>query len=321
VKRVLITGSGGFVGRILVDATADRGFEVWGADRAPSESFSGERQLSVDLTNETAVGKLLDQAQPDAIVHLAGQASVHRSFEEPIETILNNTLPILYILDRLRAGPGTCRLLTVGSADEYGPVASPDLLPLREEGPVEPNNPYALAKSIQNQYCGGYATLYGLDVVMTRSFNHTGAGQRDTFVLPSFARQVAEIKLGRREPVIRVGNLDVKREFLDVRDVCDAYLALLERGRRGETYNVCSGISYGLRDMLERLCAIAGVEVTIEVDPERLRPVDTPELRGDPAKIESDTEWRAKTPIEDTLRSLVEYWEGVVGTEGDQKAS
>lgn len=321
MKRILVTGSGGFVGRVLVDKMSERGFEVWGADRAPSERFSGERQLSVDLTNEESVAKLLEQSRPEGIVHLAAQASVAKSFDAPIETILTNTLPVLYILDGLRARSESCRLLVIGSADEYGPVASPDVLPLREDGPVNPNNPYALAKSIQNQYCTGFSTLYGLDVVMTRSFNHTGAGQRDVFVLPSFARQIAEIKLGRREPVIRVGNLDVKRDFLDVRDVCDAYMALLERGNRGLTYNVCSGRSYGLRDLLDRLCDIAGVEVKIEVDPDRLRPADTPELRGDPARILNDTGWSPQTPIEETLRSLYESWEREISDSEDTKTN
>jgi len=317
VKRILVTGSGGFVGRVLVDKLSKLGFEVWGADRAPSQSFNGERQLSVDLTSESSVSKLLEQSRPEGIVHLAAQASVAKSFESPVETILTNTLPVLYLLDGLRERTGSCRLLAIGSADEYGPVASPDTLPLREDGPVNPNNPYALAKSIQNQYCAGFSASYGLDVVMTRSFNHTGAGQRDVFVLPSFARQIAEIKLGRREPVIRVGNLDVKRDFLDVRDVCDAYIALLERGRRGLTYNVCSGLSYGLRDLLDRLCEIAGVEVKIEVDPDRLRPADTPELRGDPARLERDTGWSPRIPVEETLRSLYESWEREIGESED----
>jgi GDP-4-dehydro-6-deoxy-D-mannose reductase len=319
VKRVLITGSGGFVGKVLVEKMAALGFEVWGADRAPSERFAGKHQLSVDLTNEGAVCKLMDQAQPEWIVHLAAQASVRRSFDEPIETILTNTLPILYILDCLKARPGACRLLAIGSADEYGPVASPDQLPLTEDSPVAPNNPYALAKSIQNQYCRGYATLYGLDVLMTRSFNHTGAGQRDTFVLPSFARQLAQIKLDRRDPVLRVGNLDAKRDFLDVGDVCEAYTALLDKGSKGETYNVCSGNSYRIRDLLDKLCELSGTDVEIEVDPDRLRPSDTPELRGDPSKIGADTGWSPSTPIDDTLRSLLAYWEGVLSSEDSTK--
>jgi GDP-4-dehydro-6-deoxy-D-mannose reductase len=321
VTRVLITGNGGFVGRVLVEKMAVRGYEVWGADRAPMESgFKGARQLSVDLTNQSGVVKVLDQAQPEAIVHLAAQASVRRSFDEPIETILNNTLPVLYMLDHLRAHKTACRLLVVGSADEYGPVDSPDELPLREDSPVRPTNPYALAKSIQNQYGTGYALLYGTDVVATRSFNHTGAGQRDAFVLPSFAKQITEIKLGRRDPVIHAGNLDVRRDFVDVRDVCEAYIALLEKGKKGETYNVCSGRSYRLRDLLDRLCELAGVDVRIEVDADRLRPVDTPELRGDNAKIRAHTGWSPQTPIEETLGSLLDYWARALAVEENTKA-
>jgi GDP-4-dehydro-6-deoxy-D-mannose reductase len=313
VKRILVTGSAGFVGRALVGKLVDGGYTVWGADRDPDERFAGERQVAIDLTDEAAVGAMLERACPDFIVHLAAQASVKQSFGNPVETILNNTLPILYILDWLRSEPASCRLLAVGSADEYGPVATPDALPLREDGAVNPGNPYAMAKSVQNFYCRGYASLYGVDAVVTRSFNHTGAGQRDSFVLSSFARQVAETKLAYREPVIKVGDLEVRRDFLDVRDVCDAYLALLQRGKRGETYNVCSGQSFRLRDMLDRLCEVAGVKVEIVVDPERLRPADTPELRGDPAKIRNDTGWEPRIPIEDTLRSLVRYWERALG--------
>jgi GDP-4-dehydro-6-deoxy-D-mannose reductase len=146
-------------------------------------------------------------------------------------------------------------------------------------------------------------------VVATRSFNHTGAGQSDVFVLSSFARQIAEIKAGRREAVLRVGNLDVKRDFLDVRDVCAAYVALLEKGEAGETYNVCSGRSYRIRDLLDRLCSLSGVEVEVRVDPERLRPVDMPELLGDASKLEAATGWKPTVAIDDTLRSLLEYWE------------
>lgn len=310
MRRILITGSAGFVGRVLVEKMTERGFEVWGADRVALESgFEGERHLSVDLTDEGAVGEMLDRSQPDRIVHLAAQSSVRRSFEEPADTIVNNTLPTLYLLDHLKTRAGSCRLLAIGSADEYGPVTSAGQLPLREDSPANPTNPYALAKSVQSQYCRGYASLYGVDVVVTRSFNHTGAGQRDTFVLPSFARQIVEVKLNRREPVIHVGNLDVRRDFLDVRDVCDAYMTLLERGKRGETYNVCSGNSHRIRDLLETLCRLAGVDVEVVVDPERVRPVDTPELRGDYGKLHADTGWSPRIPVEETLRSLLDYWE------------
>lgn len=320
MRRVLITGSGGFVGRVLVGKMVERGYEVWGADRVPlKRGFEGARELVVDLTDEAAVGRLLEEAQPEAIVHLAARSSVRLSLDDPTGTIRDNTLPVLYLLNELKARAKACRLLAIGSADEYGPVSSAEQLPLREDGPVNPSNPYALAKSIQNQYCRWYAAHHDLDVVVTRSFNHTGAGQTDTFVLPSFARQIAEIRLGRREPVIRVGNLDVKRDFLDVRDVCEAYIALLERGTRGETYNVCSGKSFVIRELLDQLCEISGVDVEVEIDPGRLRPADTPELRGDNGKIRADTGWSPRTPIADTLRALVGHWQQAIEEKEDKQ--
>jgi len=297
------------VGRVLVDRMVHAGEEVWGIDRAePRRDFAGERRVVADLNDYGAVARVLEEARPDAVVHLAAQASVRLSFEEPIPTILNNTVPVFHLLNWLRGSHAGTKLLAIGSAEEYG-VVPPERLPLTEDAPVNPASPYALAKSIQNQCCRTFASLYHVDVVTTRSFNHTGAGQSDVFVLSSFARQIAQIKAGRREAVLHVGNLDVKRDFLDVRDVCAAYVALLEKGEAGETYNVCSGRSHGIRDLLDRLCALSGVEVEVRVDPERLRPVDMPELRGDASKLEAATGWRPTVAIDDTLRSLLEYWE------------
>jgi GDP-4-dehydro-6-deoxy-D-mannose reductase len=288
------------------------GHDVWGVDRAGAPSdLEAQRHITADLTHPDEVTSALERSRPQWIVHLAAQASVRTSFDEPIPTVLNNTLPTLHILDWLRRAGVGARLLAIGSAEEYG-VVPPDALPLAEVTPANPSSPYALAKSLQNQACRAYASLYGVDVVCTRSFNHTGAGQRDAFVLPSFARQMCEMKAGLREAVLEVGNLDVRRDFLDVRDVCAAYEALLERGQRGETYNVCSGRSRRLHDLVERLSELAGVDVEIKVDPQRLRPVDMPELRGDGAKIEAATGWKPTIEMDDTLRSLLDYWSGRV---------
>lgn len=308
MARVLITGCGGFVGRVLTSRMTAGGYEVWGVDLSPcQENFAGQECVVGDLTNADEVSRLLKKIEPDTIVHLAAQASVRQSFDEPRETITGNTLPALNLLGALRAGTRAVRMLAIGSADEYG-VVNPEDLPLSEDAPVRPESPYALGKSIQNQCCRAFASLYSTDVVITRSFNHTGAGQRDAFVLPSFARQISEIRLGRRKPVIEVGNLDVRRDFSDVRDVCDAYVALLERGRAGEVYNVCSGRSYNIRELLEKMCELAGCEVEIRTDPARLRPVDVPELRGDHTKITRDTGWEPRIAIEDTLQSLLDDW-------------
>jgi GDP-4-dehydro-6-deoxy-D-mannose reductase len=308
LARLLVTGCGGFVGRTLVARLAAAGHEVWGVDRSSGEDdFAGRERRVADITDGDAVGRLLEECTPDAIVHLAALSSVRASFDDPFTTLVSNTLPALHILEHLKRTARRCRALMVGSAEEYGVVA-PEHLPISESAPVDPRSPYALSKSIQNQCCRAFATLYGMDVVMTRSFNHTGPGQSDAFVLSSFARQLVEIQMGRREATMHVGNLDVRRDFLDVRDVCAAYERLLEKGSAGETYNVCSGTSHRIGDLLERLRALAGVKVDVRLDPARLRPVDMPELRGSAGKLADHTGWEPTVPIDETLRALLDDW-------------
>lgn len=316
MSRVLVTGCEGFVGPYVVDALVRGGHGVWGTDiQETSRNLERERYTAADLSDKSAAPALLADIKPDAVVHLAAQSSAAKSFGEPFATLTQNVLPVLNLLEYARTRAGGMRILAVGSADIYGPV-DPSDIPLRETLPPNPVNPYALSKVFQERCCAQYADLYGTQVVMTRSFNHTGRGQRDIFVLPSFARQVVEIKKGLREPVVTVGNVDVRRDFSDVRDVVDAYTALLDRGRPGEVYNVCSGVSHSLRDLLEKLCALAGVNPEIRVDPERVRPVDMEELRGDSSKIAADTGWKAKFTIEETMKSLVDYWDGELGSGG-----
>jgi GDP-4-dehydro-6-deoxy-D-mannose reductase len=310
MERALVTGSNGFVGRALVGRLMAAGYEVWGVDRTDADAdFGGKRHLRGDLADAEFVASAVAEASPTSIVHLAAQSSVAKSFDDPTATLRDGTTPAVNVLEAVRHAGTNARVLLVGSADEYGSV-NPAQIPVREDVPANPESPYALAKAIQNQ-CGRlYAKLYRVDAVMTRSFNHTGPGQRDVFVLPSFAKQVAEIRRGTRATELDVGNLDVRRDFLDVRDVCDAYVVLLKKGRMGETYNVCSGNSYRVGDLLNKLCTLAGVHVSIRVDVSRLRPVDTPELRGDPSKMRDHTGWTAKWSIDDTLKTLLEYWDG-----------
>jgi GDP-4-dehydro-6-deoxy-D-mannose reductase len=312
VERALITGCNGFVGRALVQRLSGAGYDVWGVDRSEADpAFKGKRYLRGDLTEAEFVASVLDEASPACIVHLAAQSSVAKSFEVPASTLRDGTTPALHILEHARRNSTPARILLIGSADEYGSV-NPAQIPVREDTATNPESPYALAKSIQNHYGRMYARLYRVDAMMTRSFNHTGPGQSDVFVLSSFAKQVAEIRRGKRAAEIEVGNLDVRRDFLDVRDVCDAYVVLLKKGRMGETYNVCSGQSFKVGDLLRELCSLAGVHVAIRVDVARLRPVDTPELRGDPSKMSQHTGWTTKHAIKETLKSLLDYWDGVL---------
>jgi GDP-4-dehydro-6-deoxy-D-mannose reductase len=316
VKRVLVTGSGGFVGRALTRALDADGFDVWGVDRDRDPDDRSGRILAGDLCDGEVVKSVLERVRPAYVVHLAAQSSAGRSFEDPAFTIRNNLLPALHLLEHLRAigGDGT-RVLAVGSAEVYGPVGPGDL-PLGEDRIPRPVSPYALGKLFQEQSCAHFASLYGSDVVMTRSFNHTGAGQRDTFVLSSFARQMIEIKNGLRPPQVHVGNIDVSRDFLDVRDVCRAYTLLLAKGRRGTVYNVCSGVAHSLRVLLGTLATMAGVDVEIRSDPDRVRRTDIPELCGDNWRIAADTGWAPSIPIEETLRGLLDYWSAQPATPG-----
>jgi GDP-4-dehydro-6-deoxy-D-mannose reductase len=309
MQRALVTGCNGFVGRVMAARLRVGGFEVRGVDRMESCSvLDADAYLAGDLRDPGFVAEAIEQADFDCIVHLAAQSSVRRSFDEPASTLSDGTQPALNLLNHIRESGAKTRVLLIGSADEYGVVPENEM-PIAESHAATPSSPYALAKSIQNQMGAMFCSLYGVDAVMTRSFNHTGPGQREDFVLANFARQVAEIKRGRREPVIAVGNLEIRRDFLDVRDVCDAYVVLLKKGRSGETYNVCSGNSYKIRDLLDKMCALADINVNVRVDPARMRPVDMPDLRGDATKMNEHTGWRAKLDINETLKSMLEDWD------------
>jgi GDP-4-dehydro-6-deoxy-D-mannose reductase len=206
-------------------------------------------------------------------------------------------------------------MLAVGSAEEYG-LVRPDELPLREDAPLRPLTPYAVSKVAQGYLGLQYALSAAMPVVRTRTFHHTGPRRGETFAESSFARQLAEIEAGRRPPVIEVGNLDAVRDFTDVRDVVRAYWALLERGRAGEVYNVCSGTGIRLRDLLQQLIEVSGLRVEVRVDPARLRPSDVPELVGDPARIHAEVGWAPQLPLRRTLADLMQYWrERVAQTE------
>jgi GDP-4-dehydro-6-deoxy-D-mannose reductase len=295
----------------------DEGFEVWGLDKKSAMgSFPGKEYIPFDLSEGKSIGRLLSDVKPSFIIHLAAQSSAGQSIHEPLRTIRSNILPTLYIMDAMRSRSLSARLLAIGSAEEYGPVEGEGVR-LKETQASNPVNPYALSKVLQNQCCRSYAALYNVDVVITRSFNHTGPGQEEIFVLPSFTRQIIEIKRGLRPPVIEVGDLDVKRDFLDVRDAARAYIALMREGKRGEVYNVCAGTSYNLKTLLDSLCERAGITVDVQVKEERIRPVDTRELLGDNSKIKSDTGWEPKIPIEETLESLLRFWEKEIGSSAE----
>ena len=246
------------------------------------------------------------------MVHLAGQSSAARSFEDPAATFEANVTGTRNLLEAARAGAPAARLLIVGSSEVYGP--QPEGSRAGEETPFAPVSPYAASKAEADRLAEASAQGEpGLDVIRARAFSHTGPGQSAVFVVPAFAQQIAAIEAGRRETVLRVGNLEVMRDVSDVRDVMRAYIALLDHGTRGAVYNVCRGEGVKLTEVVRRLVGLARVAIRVEVDPARLRPADIPWLVGDPSRLARDTGWRAEIPLEHTLADVLEEWRGCRG--------
>ena len=317
--RLLVTGAAGFVGGHLVAfLRAERpDVEIHGVV-LPQGGVSwrgpaGVRVLEADLNDPKAAAAAVEEVRPEAIVHLAGQASVHQSWLDPALTLRTNVLGLVHLLDAARRLALRPAVLVVGSAEEYGPVG-PEEIPIREEAPLRPASPYAVSKVAQAALARLYGPAGGMRIVLTRTFHHTGPGRGEAFAESSFARQIAEIEAGRRPGVIEVGNLEAVRDFTDVRDVVRAYWMLLEKGRGGEAYNVCSGRGRRIRDLLDTLLAASSARVEVRVDPERLRPSDVPVQVGDPGRLRAATGWQPEIPLERTLGDLLDDWRTRTGT-------
>jgi len=306
---VLVTGASGFVGPHLAVALRARGARVVGlAADAPPAAPPLDGWHTADLLDAEAMARAVAASAPDEVVHLAGQSSAAKSFEQPVETFRLNVTGTWNLLEALRRHAPRARALVIGSGEAYGPL--PEGTRAAEDAPFHPVSPYALSKAAADALAELHARAHGLDVIRTRSFGHTGPGQEPRFVLPSFAQQIAAIERGGAEPVLHVGNLEVARDLTDVRDVVRAYALLLERGQPGEAYNVCRGEAVKLTEVVRMLAARSRVSLRIEVDPARVRPSDLPWLVGDPAKLERDTGWRAEIPFERTLDEVLEAWRG-----------
>ena len=294
---VLVTGAAGFAGRYLMERLRGSGAEVVGWSRD-----------DVDLLDREAVRTRIRELKPSLVYHCAGAAHVAHSWSDTAHPLRTNVLATHYLLDALRRSGASSRVLITGSATVYKPEPGP----IAEGAELGPTSPYGLSKLAQEELALRSGSEDGLDVIITRSFNHTGPRQRPSFVAPAMARQVALIEAGKADPVIQVGNLDVLRDITDVRDTVRAYELLMACGRTAEPYNVCSGVARRVRDLLESLCARGRVPVRIEVDPARLRPNDTSVLVGDPAKLQADTGWAPKISFERMLDDLLEFWRAEV---------
>jgi GDP-4-dehydro-6-deoxy-D-mannose reductase len=313
--RVLITGITGFAGSHLADYILQNhpGVEVHGLVRWRSRlenilHLKNKIKLNeADLKDIVSLKKCLEEVKPDHIFHLAAQSFVPTSWRCPAETFTINAVGQINLFEAVLSLKMTPKIHVAGSSEEYG-LALPDEMPMKETSPLRPLSPYAVSKVAQDFLAYQYFKSYGLKTVRTRGFNHTGPRRGEVFICSSFAKQIAEIEKKKRESVISVGNLEAKRDFTDVRDTVRAYWLSLEKGKEGEVYNIGSGKSFSMKEVLDMLLSMASINIKVEVDPERLRPSDVPILISDCTKFTQLTGWKPKIPFQQSLQDLLDYW-------------
>jgi len=292
--KLLLTGASGFVGGFVQQEARCVPFSLNGDD--------------VDLRNVRDTTNAIAQIRPNAVLHLAAQTFVPRSFDDPVETFEINFLGTYNLLAALKKIGFAGRFLLVSTGDVYGSVA-PDELPITEAQPPRPRNPYAVSKVAAEALCFQWNETAGFETIIARPFNHVGPGQREDFVISGFAKQIVAIKHGVRPAVIETGDLDTTRDFLDVRDVVRAYLLLLEQGHAGETYNICSGAERSIRALLQKMLQLAEVDGEIKMNPTKFRPSEQRRVVGDASKIHRHTGWQPQYSIEQTLQDTIHSWE------------
>lgn len=321
--KSLIIGGSGFVGRYLAKHLHSLGHEV-AVTRMPQKQPGMKKDLNraatydllkrdriavydLDILEKEAVWNVLKGTEPDFVFHLAAQSSVAVSWENPQLTIDVNIKGSINVLDALRRLDKKPNVLLIGSGEEYGKVPQEEV-PLKETNAVVPSNIYAVTKACQNRIGSIYAQAYGLKVMMVRAFNHIGPNQHSMYVVADFCRQVALIEAGRREAVIKTGNLNVRRDFTDVRDMVRAYALLAKKGHAGETYNVGSGSAVSIREVLQIILNNTCADIRIEVDKKKLRPADTLVMEADISKLQKLTGWKPQIRMEQTIREMLDDW-------------
>lgn len=305
MSRVLIFGAGGFVGSYLCKEFLNNGYKVSGTDKGEGSALPSEVDFyRNDLMQANEVEKLIGQIQPDIIVNLAAISSVGASWNMPQATMAINVIGALNIMEAARKSEQKPRILFVGSSEEY--VISEN--PLDENTQLNANNPYGISKVTQEQFAKLYREQYGLKIYCVRPFNHTGIGQRDSFVLPSFCKQVAGIDKSGKDGKIQVGNLKVKRDFSHVKDVVRAYRMIVESDNCNQIYNIGSGNAYSLEDMLTYIIGLSNQHIVIEVDQNRIRPTDQPVICCDRSLIGKELGWEPQYNVYDALKEMYEYY-------------
>lgn len=309
--RILITGVAGFVGRHLFNTLCqhypDAIIHGTAIDQPPRMENDRLTYHLVDLKNYTAIHDLIAEVQPDHIYHLAAQSSPRKSFLIPWETLENNIKAQLNIIQACIALKVQPRMLIISSAEIYGPVR-PEQLPVNEDAPLRPTNPYGVSKVAQDMLGLQYHLSHKLPILRVRPFNHFGPGQSEGFVATDFAVQVARIEAGLQENVIEVGNLTAERDFTDVRDVVNAYVQIVDKGQPGDVYNVASGKAYSIQYLLDVLLKYSTVAIQVRVSPERMLPIDVPTVRGDSSHLQQLCGWQPSISFETTLLDVLNDW-------------
>ncbi len=299
--KALITGSLGFVGRYMREELEKAGYNVIGLDVCEAENT-----IACDLLDEHQTFQVVEKINPDIIIHLAGQADVGKSWKIPKETIEINVIAAINLIEAIRKVNPKARIVLVGSSDEYGQLGKLGEN-VTEDIPLNPQTPYAVSKMAQEQMAKVYANAYGLNICMTRSFNHAGVGQREGFLIPDFASGIVRVEKGITT-CLKVGNLDSQRDFTHVKDVVRAYRLIAEKGIPGEIYNVGSGKAYSVREILKIMCSMTTRKVQIEQDPSRMRPSDTPIICCNHRKITNDTGWDPALSLDSILNDVLDEW-------------
>lgn len=313
--KVLITGITGFAGSHLAEYIVKNIDEVevfgsvrWRSNRGNLSGIQNKVQLiECELRDATSVRDLIERIKPRYLFHLAGHSYVPASWNCPGDTMVNNIIGVINILEAVRKSSPDCRVMLACSSEEYGMVYENEL-PIKEDNPLRPLSPHGISKVAQDFLGYQYFQSYGLDIVRTRAFNHTGPRGGESFVASNFAKQIAEIELGMRVPMVYVGNLDAKRDFTDVRDVVRGYWLALQAGKSGEVYQICSGWAYTMRQVLDMLLSFTEHKIDVKLEPHRIRPSDVPVLMGSYKKFHRDTGWEPRIPFQQTVADLLQYW-------------
>jgi len=307
--KAFIVGGAGFVGSYLIEHLKDCYNWDISVTKLPHEVLvtTDAAVFDLDILDKKSIISLLNEIKPDYVFHLAAQSSISVSWQNPTLTVDININGTINVLDAIREATLSPRILLIGSGEEYGYITL-DEVPIKESCSTHPGNIYAATKACQNMIGHIYAHAYDMDLMMVRAFNHIGPGQSPLFVVSDFCKQVAEIEKELKDPVIRVGNLNVKRDFTDVRDVVKAYGLLMEKGSKDETYNVGSGHAVEIKNILDLILTFSKKDIVIEVDKDKLRPSDVPVIEADIQKLVAATGWTHDISLERTIVETLDYW-------------